>query len=190
MFWIGSRLAGLVHRKGRRCFVCALCYWLLPPIALSLCYNVTLLLCYCVTVLQCYFVTDCFPPFLSHLVADLAKGRKEATKPSGTLRLPNRTEPCHEWLGTEQFKLWAGMLVPWLGCLDKYASNNTHTVCQVQKLEPPPGVQVNTFQVARWENGSGRRVRCSSRFPVRWKHVLTCGVLRLPNLDVSLYLFF
>ena len=162
MFWIGSRLAGLVHRKGRRCFVCALCYWLLPPIALSLCYNVTLLLCYCVTVLHCYWL---LPPI------SLPLGGRSCERQERSNQTKRDTQVAKQRLGTEQFKLWAGMLLPLIGCLDKYASNYAHTVSRCKNWN-----QVNTFQVPRWENGSGRRVRCSSRFPGRWKHVLTCGV--------------
>ena len=118
---------------------------------------VTLLQCYFVTVLPCYSVTlllTASPHFSPTWWQILRKAGKKQPNQAG-----------HSGCQTEQNLAMSG-----------WAQNNTHTVCQVQKLEPPPGVQVNTFQVARWENGSGRRVRCSSRFPGRWKHVLTCGV--------------
>ena len=138
------------------------------------CHFVTMLLCYCVTVLPCYSVTlllTASPHFSPTWWQILRKAGKKQPNQAG-----------HSGCQTEQNLAMSG----WAQNSSSYgrACWYLYLGAWINMLPIMPTLfarcknwnQVNTFQVARWENGSGRRVRCSSRFPVRWKHVLTCGV--------------
>ena len=107
-----------------------------------------MLLCYHVTLLL-----TASPHFSPTWWQILRKAGKKQPNQAGHSGCQTEQNLAMSRLGTEQFKLWAGMLVPLLGCLDKYASNYAHTVCQVQKLEPGehfPGGEVGK---RKWKAG-------------------------------------